>query len=110
MALSHQIKQFGNGSMDTLNGYKNSLMAKGNHSLRLVRDNIPASVSTSANNALTTVSRGSSSAWAWAKRHPIQAAVFGVIGLGIIGATGLFARRRSRANHSEELDSSRLPN
>lgn len=109
MALGQQIRQFGNGSIDTLNGYKNSLMAKGNHSLSLVKDNIPAGVSSRANNALATISNGSTNAWAWAKRHPIQAAVYGIIGLGIIGATGFFARRKS-ARNSNELDSSRLPN
>ena len=85
-------------------------MSKGNHSLRVVRDNIPASVSNRANNALTTISNGSTSAWSWAKRHPVQAAVYGIIGLGIIGATGFFARRRKSSRATHDLDSSRLPN
>lgn len=78
----NQLKEFGN-----------SVMKTGNKSLHLVSDNIPSSVTNTASKAMTTVSHKSSDAISWAKKHPVKAAIFGVVGLGIIGATTFFARK-----------------
>ena len=107
MALN-QLKEFGNEQLHNFNTYKNSLMKNGNKSLHLVSDRIPESVSNTASRAMTTVSHQSANAVAWAKKHPVRAAIYGVIGLGIIGATTLFARRRRHIEPSSP-DSSNFP-
>lgn len=84
-------------ALSQLNDYKNSLMKTGNRSIHLVADRIPESVTNSANKAMTTVSHQSSNAIAWAKKNPVKAAVFGAIGIGLIGVTGFFAGRRKRS-------------